>query len=289
MKKHKIRSRIINIILIAILVAGVCVLCYPSFSNWWNSRTMSRAVSDYDEAVANMSEKDYTKYFEDAEAYNEGIYEMGTMKALLNPDQVQDIDGLEYNDLLDVTGDGIMGYITIDKINVELPIYHGTDANVLASGAGHLEGSTLPIGGESRHCVISAHRGLPSALLFTDLDQMEEGDTFAVTVLDQTYTYEVDQISIILPNEYEDLYIEEGEDYCTLMTCTPYGINTHRLLVRGVRTDNGKHLKVLADAVRLDPIMVAPFIAIPFLVILLIWLLVSTRRNKKKTLLGDKS
>ncbi len=288
MKKHKIRSRIINIILIAILVAGVCVLCYPSFSNWWNSRVMSRAVSDYDEAVASLSEKDYTRYFEDAERYNEGIYEMGSIKALLNTDLVQDIDGLVYNDLLDVTGDGIMGYITIDKINVELPIYHGTDANVLATGAGHLEGSTLPIGGESRHSVISAHRGLPSALLFTDLDQLEEGDTFEITVLDQTYTYEVDQISIILPTEYEDLYIEEGEDYCTLMTCTPYGINTQRLLVRGVRTDDGKRLKVLADAVRLDPLTVAPFIAIPFLIILLVWLLVSTRRNKKKTLLGNK-
>ncbi len=280
MKRHKIRSRVTNIILMGILLAGVAVLCYPSLSNWWNSCVMSQAVASYDNAVDNLSREDYTRYFEDAEGYNAAIYTLGSWKALVSEDLVQEIDGLVYDEMLDVTGDGIMGYITIDKIHVELPIYHGTDANVLACGAGHLEGSTLPIGGESRHSVISAHRGLPSALLFTNLDQLEEGDTFIITVLDQTYTYEIDQISIILPTEFEELYIEEGEDYCTLMTCTPYGINTHRLLVRGVRTDNASRIKVMADAIRLDPVVAAPFIAVPLLVILLIWLIVSTRKHK---------
>ncbi len=284
MKKHKIRSRVINIILIVILLVGLAVLLYPSLSNWWNTRTMSRAVSSYDDIVDSLSKEDYSRYFEEAKAYNEALYELGSASVLINPDEVEG-----YEDLLDVTGTGIMGYVTIDKINEQLPIYHGTDASVLAVGAGHLQGSSLPIGGENTHSVISAHRGLPSAQLFTHLDELEEGDIFTITVLDEVLTYEVDQISIILPTEYENLYIEEGEDYCTLMTCTPYGINTHRLLVRGVRTDNNNHLKVLADAVRLDPIMVAPFIAIPFLVILLVWLFVSTRRNKKRTLLGNKS
>ncbi len=276
-KKRKISLS--TILLTAMFLVGLGLLCYPTFSDWWNSGTQSRAVADYNAAVADLSEEDYTLILEEAETYNQALYELGSAAALSNPDLLD--EELAYDEILDITGTGIMGYITIEKINVELPVYHGTDANVLASGAGHLEGSSFPIGGENTHSVISAHRGLPSSLLFTKLDQMEIGDTFEITVLDELYTYEVDKISIILPTELENLYIEDGEDYCTLMTCTPYGINTHRLLVRGIRTENAKHIKVNADAWKIQPIVVAPFIAIPMLIALLIWVLVTTRKNKK--------
>ena len=177
-----------------------------------------------------------------------------------------------------------MGYITISKIGVELPICHGTGDSVLQITAGHLEGTSLPVGGASTHAVISAHRGLPSAKLFTNLDQLEVGDTFTITVLDRVLTYEVDKISIVLPTETDELKITEGKDYVTLMTCTPYGINTHRLLVRGRRVetpDQYKHLRVTAEALKIEPIIVAPVMALPMLLILLIGMLISTRKPKK--------
>ncbi len=276
-KSKKKNGHLMTILLGITFLAGAGLLCYPAFSNWWNSRTQSRAVASYDDAAAALSKEDYFAIFAAAEAYNEKIYEMGSAKALMKEHPV---DG--YEDVLDITGTGIMGYITIDKINVELPIYHGTSTAVLSAGAGHLEGSTLPIGGEDRHSVISAHRGLPSSLLFTKLDQMEEGDSFEITVLDELYTYEVDQISIIEPDDFEKLYIEDGKDYCTLMTCTPYGINTHRLLVRGCRTENAKHIKVNADARKIRPIVAAPFIAVPIVSVLQIPALVTTPKNKKR-------
>ncbi len=273
MKKH-----LSTILLVLVFLVGLSVLCYPSVSNWWNSRTMSKAVATYDEAVAALSAADYTEYFEAADAFNEAVRSAGSLSAISYPEQFT-----TYYSTLDITGTGIMGYITIDKINVELPIYHGTSASVLSAGAGHLEGSSLPVGGEGTHAVISAHRGLPSSMLFTNLDQLDIGDTFVITVLDQTLTYEVDQITIVLPTEIEDLYIEDGKDYVTLMTCTPYGINTHRLLVRGVRieTVESAKIKVSAEAYKLDPILVAPVLAVPMLVGLLVWLIVSTRRRKK--------
>ncbi|MCD8190800.1 MAG: class C sortase [Clostridiales bacterium] len=264
----------------AVLLVGAAVLAYPSVSNWWNDRVQSRAVAVYDEAVAALNAQDYTAYYEAAVAYNEKLAEIGSASAISDTDLVDE----DYWDLLDVTGTGIMGYITIDKIDVELPIYHGTSSSVLSAGAGHLEGTSLPVGGESTHCVISAHRGLPSSLLFTNLDQLEEGDTFTLTVLDQVYTYKVDQITIVLPDEIENLYIEEGKDYCTLMTCTPYGINTHRLLVRGVRTANAEdaHIRVTAEAYEVDTILVAAAVAAPVLLLLLVWLILSTRRKDRK-------
>ncbi len=271
-----------TIILVIVLLVGLSVLLYPTVSDWWNSRTQSRLVANYDELVEGMSDVDYAAYLEAAEEYNEAIYEVGSAAAITNPDIVPG-----YDDVLNVTGTGIMGYVTIDRINVQLPIYHGTEANVLQVGAGHLEGTTLPIGGESRHCVISAHRGLPSARLFTDLDKLEVGDIFTVKVLDQTYTYEVDKISIILPDEIENIYIEDGEDYLTLMTCTPYGVNTHRLLVRGTRIDNVEGLNITPDADQINALVVAPFIAAPMLLALLIWLLVSTRKKKTKVADSD--
>ncbi len=226
----KLKKYLPTILLIIVFFVGLSVLCYPTFSNWWNSRVQSRAVAVYDEAVAALSEKDYTAYFEAARDYNRRLADVGSAAALSNPELVEG-----YEDTLDITGTGIMGYITIDKIDVKLPIYHGTSASVLSSGAGNLEGSSLPIGGESTHSVISAHRGLPSSLLFTHLDRMEVGDIFTITVFNEVFTYQVDQILTVLPSEMENLYIEEEMDYCTLVTCTPYGINTHRLLVRGSR------------------------------------------------------
>lgn len=275
----KKNGRVGTIVLFVILLLGICILLYPSVSNWWNSKVQTRAVAVYDAAVAALDEEDYTAYWEAAEAYNAQIAEIGSASTITNPELVDE----DYWDLLDVSGIGVMGYITIDKINVQLPIYHGTSDSALSAGAGHLEGTSLPVGGESTHCVISAHRGLPSALLFTNLDQLEVGDTFTLTVLNELLTYEVDQISIVEPDELENLYIEEGKDYCTLVTCTPYGVNTHRLLVRGVRTENadGALIRVTADAYKIEPLLVAPFLAIPMLLILLIWLLVSTRKKKK--------
>jgi len=272
------RERPVTIILVIVLLAGLAIFLYPTISNWWNERVQSRAVATYDEAVADLTEESYTAYLEAAEAYNEALAEVGSASAITDPDLVDE----DYWELLDITGTGIMGYITIDKIDVQLPIYHGTDTAVLAAGAGHLEGTSLPVGGESTHAVISAHRGLPSALLFTNLDELEVGDTFSITVLDQVLTYKVDQITIVLPEEIENLYIEEGKDYCTLMTCTPYGINTHRLLVRGVRTDNADaRMHVSAEAYRIDTLTVAAAIAVPLLAALLVWVLVRTRKIKK--------
>ena len=182
-----------------------------------------------------------------------------------------------------INGVGIMGYIDIDAIGVELPIYHGTSPDVLNVAVGHLEGSSLPIGGEGSHCVLSAHRGLPSARLFTDLDQLQEGDTFTITVLDRLLTYEIDQILIVEPEQVDALAITPGEDYCTLVTCTPYGINTHRLLVRGRRVENARekaHVYVPADMVQIDPLVVTPAVAAPMLAILLVFLLVRYRKRR---------
>ncbi|MCD8133317.1 MAG: class C sortase [Clostridiales bacterium] len=270
--------RLLTVVLVLVLLVGLCVLFYPSVSNWWNERASTRAIFSYDETVSGLSEEATAAYIEAAEAYNAELADIGSYKALVGDPP----DG--YEDILDITGTGIMGYITIEKIDVELPIYHGTSDSVLSSGAGHLEGSSLPVGGGSTHCVISAHRGLPSALMFTRLDELEEGDIFTITVLDQVLTYEVDQISIVLPDEIEYLYIEDGMDYCTLMTCTPYGINTHRLLVRGVRVDNADAalIHVTAEARQINTLIVAAVAAVPLLLLLLICLSVRTRRRKKK-------
>ncbi len=269
------RDKLLTIILVIVFVVGLGVMLYPTVSELWNSRVQSRVVAVYDEAVAALSEADYTAEFEAAYAYNERLAGIGTLAAMADTDRVAE----DYWDLLDVTGDGVMGYVTIDKIDVQLPIYHGTESSSLAVGAGHLEGTSLPVGGESTHSVISAHRGLPSALLFTNLDEMEIGDTFTVTILDQVLTYQVDQITVVLPDELENLYIEEGQDYCTLMTCTPYGINTHRMLVRGVRieTEETTHLRVTAEARRISGIMLAAAAIAIMLIILLIVLFVSAR------------
>lgn len=271
------RKNLSTIILILIFLVGLSVMLYPAVSNAVNRKHQSRAVAGYAEEVEQLSDADYQAYFDAADAYNRQLNT--TPNAFYKPELVGG-----YAQTLDISGTGIMGYITIPKISVELPIYHGTDEGVLQVAAGHLEGSSLPVGGAGTHAVISAHRGLPSAKLFTNLDELEVGDRFTITVLNRVLTYEVDQISIVLPTETEQLLPTEGMDYVTLMTCTPYGINTHRLLVRGRRVetpDQYKHLRVTAEALKIEPIIVAPIMALPMLLILLIGMLLSTRKPKK--------
>ena len=267
-----------NIILILIFLVGLSVMLYPTVSDYVNQKNQSRAVASYSEEVENLSDVDYQAYFDAADDYNRRLAE--TPDAFYRPEEVSG-----YTDTLDVSGTGIMGYITISKIGVELPVYHGTSDGVLQVAAGHLEGSSLPVGGAGTHAVISAHRGLPSAKLFTNLDELEVGDTFTITVLDRVLTYEVDQISIVLPTETDLLQPVEGKDYVTLMTCTPYGINTHRLLVRGKRIENAenqKHIRVTADALRIEPVIVAPALAVPMLLVLLVVMLAVPHLRKRK-------
>ena len=272
------KKRITTILLILVLVVGLSLILYPTVADWWNSFHQTRAIADYDAILAEMKEEDYTHLFEAAREYNEQLRQLKF--PLMYYDEVPG-----YDDLLNVTGTGIMGYIDIPSIQVELPLYHGTSEGVLQIAVGHVEGSSLPTGGENTHCVISAHRGLPSARLFTDLDKLRVGDIFTLTVVDQLLTYEVDQILTVLPHEVEPLYVQEGEDFCTLVTCTPYGINTHRLLVRGTRIENEEIVavkRVTADAVQIQPILVAPMVAAPILLILLIFLILPKPRKKRR-------
>lgn len=270
MKKH-----LSTIILVFVFLVGLSVVLYPTVSDYWNSRTQTRAIAAYQDSMKDMKPEDYTAYFEAAEDYNNRLRE--TPGAFTDPSLVAG-----YEDTLDISGTGVMGYITIEKIGVELPIYHGTEEGTLQIAAGHLEGSSLPIGGAGTHAVISAHRGLPSAKLFTNLDELEKGDTFTITVMNRVLTYEVDQIAIVEPEDTEKLQIVDGQDYCTLLTCTPYGINIHRLLVRGTRiaTTEKPQIYVAAEAQRMDPLLVAPLVAVPMLLILLIYLLIRYRRKK---------
>lgn len=272
------RSRKVLIYLTLGFLIGVSVLLYPAFSNYWNSKTQSRAIVDYEAVLEYLEPEDYTAIFQTAYDYNQALRETSYQFH-----DYQNIPG--YYDALKIEGTSIIGYVKIDKISVEIPIYHGTSEDVLNKGVGHLEGSSLPVGGESTHSVMSAHRGLPSARLFTDLDRMELGDTFQVIVLDQVLTYQVDQIKVITPREVEDLMIVDGMDYCTLFTCTPYGINTHRLLVRGIRIETIVEKPVIYvsnDAFRIEPILVMPAVAAPMLLIFLIHLMVKYRELPKK-------
>lgn len=272
MKKH-----FTTIILILILLTGLSLLLYPSVSDYWNSFHQSRAIATYAEEVAQLDNTDYEGLLEAAREYNQ------TLPGKSNRYVLSDEEREEYESLLNVSGTGVIGYIEIPSIKCSLPIYHGTDEAVLQIAVGHIEGSSLPVGGESTHSVLSGHRGLPSAKLFTDLDQLVVGDEFIIRVLDETLTYEVDQIRIVLPAELGDLEIVEGKDYCTLVTCTPYGVNSHRLLVRGHRVENHESadsIRVTADAMQIEPVLVAPVVAAPMLLILLIILLLPRRRKR---------
>ena len=272
MRKHK------TVIFLTLgFLVGICILLYPAFSDFWNSKTQSRAITNYESVLENLKPEDYTAIFENAYAYNAALYE--TDYPLRDYKQLSG-----YEDALRVGDSGMIGYLKIDRIGVELPIYHGTSETVLSKGVGHLEGSSLPVGGENTHCVMSAHRGLPSAKLFTDLDRLEKGDTFQIVVLNQVLTYQVDFITVIEPTDISNLQIIEGGDYCTLFTCTPYGINTHRLLVRGVRIETIKEKPVLYvsnEAFQLEPLLVTPAVAAPMLLVLLIHLLVKYREPPK--------
>lgn len=259
-------------------LVGISLLLYPAFSNYWNSKTQSRAIVDYEAVLEHLKPEDYSAMFQAAYDYNRALYE--TDYPLMD---YEEIPG--YYDTLTLPGSSIIGYVKIDKIGVELPIYHGTSDEVLNVGVGHLEGTSLPVGGENTHSVMSAHRGLPSAKLFTDLDRLEPGDTFQITVLDQVLTYQVDQVKVITPTEVEDLLIAEGKDYCTLFTCTPYGINTHRLLVRGIRIETITEkpiIYVANEAFRIEPLLVTPAVAAPMLLVFLIHLMVKYREPPKK-------
>lgn len=264
-------------LLLAILLIGLSLLLYPSFSDWWNSFHQTRAIASYTEQVSNMDDAKYDQIWSEAWDYNRSL-RSNPNSFLLTEEQVE-----KYEKLLNVTGTGIMGYVEIPVIDVMLPIYHGTDEAVLQVAIGHLEWTSLPVGGSGSHCVVSGHRGLPSAQLFTDLDKLVVGDIFVLHVLDEILTYEVDQIRIVDPSETDDLMIEEGKDLCTLFTCTPYGVNSHRMLVRGHRVENAEHevvVRVMADAIQIEPMIVAPFVAVPILFVLLIGVMMPKRKRR---------
>lgn len=273
------QKRMSTIALIAVFILGLSLLLYPTLSDYWNSMTQSHAISGYAEAVAGLDNDAYQVMLQQAQQYNS---ELLKNSGRYLPDAVETA---RYNSLLRVSSDGAMGYIEIPIIQCTLPVYHGASDDVLQVAIGHIAGSSLPVGGESTHTVLSGHRGLPSAKLFSNLDKLKEGDTFMLHILDETLTYEVDQILIVLPEEVDALDIVLGKDYCTLVTCTPYGINTHRMLVRGHRTDNivtGGEIRVTADAMQIDSLLVAPIVAVPMLAVLLVWLLAKDSKSKKK-------
>lgn len=273
------KGKLATWVLLAAFGIGLALLLYPTVSDYWNALHQSRAIAGYAEAVAEIGDDAYAEIWQAAQRYNEALLRK---EDRLQPTQEETA---LYNRLLDAAGNGIMGYIEIPAIGVSLPIYHGTSEAVLQVAVGHIEGTSLPVGGADTHCVVSGHRGLPSAKLFTDLDKLVVGDTFQLRVLDEVLTYEVDQIHIVEPHEVDRIEIEPGQDLCTLVTCTPYGINSHRLLVRGHRVETQEAaavVRVTADAMQIDPILVAPAVALPMLAVLLIWMLVRTRRRPPK-------
>ena len=267
-----------TILLILILLIGLSLMLYPSLADWWNSFHSSRAIASYVEQVANIDDAQYEELWDAAWDYNQSL--LHRPNDFLLSDEQQEI----YKSLLDIGGNGIMGYIEIPVIDVMLPIYHGTKESVLQIAVGHLDWTSLPVGGAGSHCVVSGHRGLPSARLFTDLDKLKVGDVFMLHVLNEILTYEIDQILIVEPQDTDPLLIEPGKDLCTMITCTPYGINSHRMLVRGHRIESQEEAKVIritADAVRIEPLMVAPFVAVPILLVLLIILLLPKQKKGK--------
>ena len=274
------KKNLSTIALVLVFFVGLSVLLYPTISDYWNSLHQSQAIATYADSVAEMDEQDYEEMWNAAQEYNEKLFETGHGLGLKKKEKKED------NNLLNVSGTGIMGYIEVPKIDCSLPIYHGTDERALQIAIGHLEGSSLPVGGKSTHCVLSGHRGLPSARLFTDLDQMEEGDIFILNILGRKLAYEVDQIKVVRPEEMSDLEIEEGKDLCTLVTCTPYGINTHRLLVRGHRTEyvekkveeEKKDVQTKKMDIRL---MIAGGAGVLILLIIIIVIVIKRRRKRR--------
>ena len=275
MQSKKKRDIITTVVFGFIFLAGLSVMLYPTFSNWWNRNMTTHSITTYKEAVAEMDNDETEQILAEAHAYNEQLAQLYAPFTSFDA-----IPG--YDDLLDISGSGVMGYVSIPNINVELPIYHGTSEGVLQIASGHIQGSSLPVGGASTHAVISGHRGLPSARLFTDLDQIVEGDTFTINVLNEVYTYEVERILIILPTETDKLAIFPGEDIVTLMTCTPYGVNSHRLLIRGHRIETvyDKKIKVGADALQVDSMKVIPIVFVPLLLLLILYWRITGKRKR---------
>lgn len=271
------KNKISTIFLIVVLLTGLFLLLYPTVSNYWNSMHSSQAVAEYDKNIRDLNEETYQKLLSDAVQYNNELYVNGVGFSL--PQELKKT----YSELLNIGGNGIMGYIEIPSINVQLPIYHGTDDSVLQIAVGHLDWSSLPVGGENTHCILSGHRGLPSAKLFTNLDKLAVGDTFVIRVLNEVLTYEVDKILIVEPHEVDSLVPEAGRDLCTLTTCTPYGINSHRLLVRGhrIETVDNSSARVVSDAVRIEPLVIAPIAAVPLLAIPVIVVFAFGSKKKK--------
>lgn len=260
------KKKISLIIMLVLLFIGFSVLLYPSISTYWNSKTQSTVISNYEQFIQSFSQEDYDKFYADAVKYNSDLSELEFPLK-----EYPKIDG--YNEAINLDGTGVMGYITISSIGIELPIYHGTSEDVLVFAAGHMKGTSLPVGGASTHSVLSAHRGLPNAKLFTDLDKLQKGDVFTITVLNRVLTYEIDSILTVKPENISDIMIEKGEDHCTLVTCTPYGVNTHRLLVRGTRVDtlSKKKTYIGAEAYRIDEMIVTPIVALPMLFIFILF------------------
>ena len=277
MKKKN--NRFTTFLLIIVFIAGLSLLLYPTVSDYWNSLTQSKAIASYVEKVLDLNKEKYDSIINDAVDYNASLNHRYN-NYVLNEQQQK-----EYVSLLNLAGDGVMGYVDIPAIKVTLPVYHGTAEEVLQTTVGHIEWTSLPVGGADTHCVISGHRGLPSAKLFTDLDKLVEGDVFMIRVLDEVLTYEVDRIRIVEPTDTKDLHIVKGEDLCTLLTCTPYGVNSHRMLVRGHRIENieeSEVARVVSDAMQVEPMIIAPIVAIPMLLVLLIVLMLPNNNKRKR-------
>lgn len=232
--KSKIKENIPFIFFTLLFLIGFGIMLYPVLSNALSQISYNETISSYEQSVSDENSSLYQSMIQEAVHYNEKLTTSSIVDVFSDPEITS---SEEYMDILNLNRDGVMGYISIPKIDIKIPIYHGTSSEVLSKGVGHLEGSSFPVGGESTHAILSAHRGLPSARLFTDLDQLEVGDKFYIYILDQVYTYQVDQVLVIEPSETEALQIQDGKDLVTLVTCTPYGVNTHRLLVRGERVE----------------------------------------------------
>ena len=274
------KKRLTSLLLFFIALAGLALMLYPIVADFWNTRHTSQLISGYDSTIESIDEEQYTEFWAQAQAYNEALSRIRGHKL---PDSLKET----YETVLDVSGLGIMGYVEIPKMGVSLPIYHGTDPAVLQVGIGHVEWSYLPIGGESTHCVLSGHRGLTSAKLFSDLPIMQIGDVFYIRVLNELLTYQVDQISTVKPRDVDDLEVTEGKDYCSLVTCTPYGVNSHRLIVRGHRIANAEEVKnvlITSEAIRIDPMVVSAVLFSFLILVLIIYLFIITglKRPEKK-------
>ena len=270
------KSSFSTFLLILMLIFGVALLLYPTVSDYWNSKTQSKAVARYEETIQEIDEDQFKEMWNAAKAYNKKLQEIPVGLGL--PEEMKE----QYYKTLAVSDSGIIGTVEIPAISVSLPIYHGTSEDVLQVAVGHIDWTSLPTGGIGTHCAISGHRGLPSAKLFTNVDQLKEGDIFMLRVLDEILTYEVDRILIVEPNVLEPLGIEEGKDLCTLVTCTPYGVNTHRLLIRGHRIENveeAKTVRIISDAIRIEPFLVAPVVAVPIMILFVTILLIPKKKK----------